>query len=316
MHLRCPICGSPVEVRAEGGVDVGGLREVVALHGDHAFKLYLDRGGEVRRALPTVTTRAEDAAAPEYLVYVSGDRVEVRGGDTVTYLDDLTRALERIGVVSPAGAEPSPLVEGLAELAAIERAVLTLAGPLQRHGVWSLVLLGGDGMPIYAYPRTAPLRDLHVAGIVDVVRGVMESWSGVREIRVGADVHSLTVRLVDGVALAMLMGRSPDGLDPADVLAEHWDEVAMIADVASRYRFDCYAVGGKGHCSDRGAEKALGLLPPPHGDGLTLAVSGTHVALRGDDAAAVVRRGSDVWRAIVWLCEATRQYQYLQLALG
>ncbi len=314
MPVRCPICGSPVEVKTERGIEVGGLREVVALHGDHAFKLYLDKEGEVRRALPTVAVQAEDVASLEHLVYVSGDRIEIREGETVTYLDDLAQALERIGAITPGDAGPSPLAEGLAELATIERIILTLAESLQQYGVRALVLLGVDGIPIYTYPRSSSLGDLHVTGIVDVVRGVMGAWSGVREIYIGADAHSLAVKFVGSAALGMVMGRG--SADPMGALAEHWDDMAVLANVASRYKFDCYVVGGKGHCSDRDAERVLALVPPPHGNGLVLAVSGTYVALMGGGAAAVVKRGGDLWRAIVWLCEVTRQYQYLQLALG
>ncbi len=319
MPIKCPVCGTPVNVNVEGGIDVGGLREVVALHGNHAFKVYVDRDGKVRRALPTVAVRADDTARLDHLVYVFGGRVEVHDGDMVTYLDGLAQAMERLNIATPTIEGRNPLVEALAELAAIDRAALTMMELLQPYGVKLLALLGEGGMPIYVYPRVIPFQDALVLSMVDIVRGVMgiRDMGRVEDLHVGTDAHRLAVRLVGNAAIAFLAEGDSAAARSTDVLAEAWDDVKALAAAAAGYRFECYAVGGKRHCAYGDAERVLesAAAVQRRGAGLVLAVSGTYVALLGDGrgtAAAVVRRGGDVWRAIVWLCEATRQCQYLE----
>ena len=91
MRLRCPICGGEVDVDVS---DVekprGGLSELVVIHGDHAFKAFIDSEGVVRRVAPIRVAVVGEGRVGEqgertwveipdlrYVIYVYDDHVDV-----------------------------------------------------------------------------------------------------------------------------------------------------------------------------------------------------------------------------------------------
>jgi len=76
----CPVCRRSVEVEVPR---VSALTEFFVTHGDHAFKMYVDEEGFVRRAWPVVWLKAVEAVGggarrlEEFVVAVGGGQAAV-----------------------------------------------------------------------------------------------------------------------------------------------------------------------------------------------------------------------------------------------
>jgi len=90
-----------------------GLIELVVLHGDHAFKVFIDSDGMIRRVAPirfaiapTQKTESQGQRTPievpdlEYLIFVFDDRIEVidSRGRIMKFSEPLIDVLQRLGL--------------------------------------------------------------------------------------------------------------------------------------------------------------------------------------------------------------------------
>jgi len=62
VRVVCPVCRRSVEVEVPR---VSALTEFFVTHGDHAFKMYVDEEGFVRRAWPVVWLKAVEVGGGE-----------------------------------------------------------------------------------------------------------------------------------------------------------------------------------------------------------------------------------------------------------
>jgi len=81
VRVVCPVCRRSVEVEVPR---VTALTEFFVTHGDHAFKMYVDEEGFVRRAWPVSWLKAVDVGGgggtrrlEEFVVAVGGGRAAV-----------------------------------------------------------------------------------------------------------------------------------------------------------------------------------------------------------------------------------------------
>jgi len=80
VRVTCPVCRKSVEVEVPR---VSALTEFFVTHGDHAFKMYVDEEGFVRRAWPVVWLKAVDVGGggtrrfEEFVVALGGGRAAV-----------------------------------------------------------------------------------------------------------------------------------------------------------------------------------------------------------------------------------------------
>lgn len=71
--VTCPVCKR--QVRVEWPTDKGDFEEFVVIHGDHAFKAFVDKEGFLRRAWPVRLLQATDAEV--------GSAARLRGAGTL-----------------------------------------------------------------------------------------------------------------------------------------------------------------------------------------------------------------------------------------
>jgi len=80
VRVVCPVCRRSVEVEVPR---VSALTEFFVTHGDHAFKMYVDEEGFVRRAWPVSWLKAVETGGgearrlEEFVVAVGGGRAAV-----------------------------------------------------------------------------------------------------------------------------------------------------------------------------------------------------------------------------------------------
>lgn len=93
MRLQCPVCGGEVDVDVSNVEKPRrGLAELVIIHGDHAFKVFIDSEGMVRRVAPIRVAVVSGGKQPgeqwermwveevpdlRYIIYVYDDHVDV-----------------------------------------------------------------------------------------------------------------------------------------------------------------------------------------------------------------------------------------------